>query len=115
MSFELYNSVLRNVLQSNVNFTINGKVIKSGVVKLFTTKQYFIRFHIDIPGKDIKVYEVPYPYDIHYDEISRTCCLNYKLSSLCNNHAETMHMLRRHTPARTHKLYDSMLEITSLL
>ena len=114
MSIELYNKVFQKFLQSNVELSVNGKILKAGVIKLFMFKQYFVKFNIDIPDKDIKIVEIPYPYQISYDEVSKSCCLNYKLSALCHNDREMMDSLRRMTPPRTHKFYDNVVMITSI-
>lgn len=114
MSMERYSAVFQNLLQSDVEIVVNDKVMKRGVVKLFNVKQYFIKFYIDIPGKDVKIVEIPYPFKVRYDKVSKVCTLNYKLSSLCNNHHETMSVLKRLTSAKTHKFYDSVVHIKSL-
>ena len=114
MSMDQYSDVFRNLLQSDVEFEVNGKVIKRGVIKLFNVKQYFIKFYIDIPGKDVKVLEIPYPFLVDFDKQEGICTLNYQLTSLCNNHAETVKMLRRLSSPKTHKFYDSIVYIKSL-
>lgn len=114
MSMERYSDIFQELLQSDVEIVVNSKVMKRGVIKLFNVKQYFIKFYIDIPGKDVKVVEIPYPFKVEYDKETRKCTLNYKLSSLCNNHRDTMDVLKRLTSQKTHKFYDNVVYINSL-
>lgn len=58
---------LKNLILKNVEFRIENKVLKKGLVKVFNTKQFFIKFKLDTQG-DIKEYELPYPYKIHIVE-----------------------------------------------
>ena len=114
MSIEHYSDVFQDFLQSDIEVVVNNRIIKRGVIKLFNVKQYFIRFYIDIPDKGVKVFEIPYPFKIKYDGGSKGCTLNYKLSSLCNNHHDTMDMLKRLTSQKSHKFYDNVVRINSL-
>ena len=52
---------LKSLMLKNVEFKIDGKTIKRGKIKVFNTKQFFIKFKLEY-GDDTKEYELPYPY-----------------------------------------------------
>jgi hypothetical protein len=113
MNITLYDKILQQFLQSKVAIKVNNKVIRIGKLKLFNIKQYFIRLHIENEKNVIKVLELPYPYLMNYNE-GKGCTLNYKLTSLCNNHRDTVNMLRSIRSDSQHKIYDSEVSILSL-
>ena len=110
MDLDFYNKILQHFLQSHITIKCNNKIIKSGKLTLFTTKQYFIRFYIENEKKHIKMLELPYPFTIEYDK-NKICTFNYKLSSLCNNHSPMINKLNRFKPAQANKMYDNIVSI----
>lgn len=82
MSIERYNDQLMSLLQSSVTIKCKNKVIKTGTIKLFNIKQYFIRFYIEQKNtKETKILELPYPYTIDVDD-KNNVNFNYSLSCL---------------------------------
>lgn len=112
MGIDIYTKILQKFLQSKVVFKVNNKSLKSGTIKLFNIKQYFIRFYLEQENKEVKVLELPYPYNMHYDGIN--CSLNYNLTSLCNNHRDTVMSLRTFRHDGVHKFYDNNINIVVL-
>ena len=112
MNIELYTKILQTFLQSKVTIKCNNKVLKSGRLKLFNIKQYFIRFYIETDKKVDKVLELPYPFLMETDK-SGMCTLNYKLTSLCNNHTYTVNALKCINKNNANKIYDNVVSITS--
>lgn len=106
-----YTKTLQAFLQSRITIKCNNKVLKSGKLTLFNIKQYFIRFYIETDKKAQKIIELPYPFKIEGDD--SICTLNYKLTSLCNNHIPTVNMLRTVNKSNAHKIYDSTVTITT--
>lgn len=113
MNIELYNRVLQKFLQAKVTFKCGNKVLKTGTIKLFNIKQYFIKFYIESDKKEVKILEIPYPFKIEYD--GNICTLNYKLSSLCNNYTPTVSKLYKCRSADANKMYDSVVVIAPLV
>lgn len=113
MNIQIYDKIFQQLLQSKIAIKINNKVLKTGKLKLFVIKQYFIRLHLENDKNVIKVLELPYPFNINYKE-DRGCTLNYRLTSLCNNQYDTMIMLRGIKPITPNKMYDSEVEIISI-
>lgn len=107
-----YTKTLQNYLQSRITIKCNNKILKSGKLTLFNIKQYFIRFYIETDKKTQKIIELPYPFKLEYTDAS-LCTLNYKLTSLCNNHTQTVGMLKTINKNTSHKIYDSVVTITA--
>jgi hypothetical protein len=98
---------INNFLLKPVTFKLNNKVIKKGKLKIFTIKQFFIKFNLDIDN-EIKVFEVPYPYKIH--ETNNSLAFEYTLSSFCNsNNSELYYKLKTTDKKTSNKMYDSFL------
>ncbi len=113
MNMESYTKILQDYLQSKVIIKCNNKVLKTGKLTLFNIKQYFIRFYIETDKKTTKVLELPYPFLMNKDS-EGWCTLNYKISSLCNNHAPTVNILKTVNKSTTSKIYDNVINIIPL-
>lgn len=110
MSLDVYDKVLKKYLQSKIVIKQNNRTIRTGKLTLFNIKQYFIKLYIETEKKELKTLELPYPYTM--SQKNNFCIFNYHLSSLCNNHTETMSKLCHFKRDGANKLYDSILEIT---
>ena len=110
---ESYTKILQDYLQSKVIIKCNNKVLKTGKLTLFNIKQYFIRFYIETDKKTTKVLELPYPFLMNKDS-EGWCTLNYKISSLCNNHTPTVNILKTVNKSTTSKIYDNIINIIPL-
>jgi hypothetical protein len=113
MNIELYTKILQSYLQSKVVIKCNNKVLKTGKLTLFNVKQYFIRFYIETDKKTNKVLELPYPF-LMDKNAAGGCTLNYKLTSLCNNHSITVNTLRGVNKSTSSKIYDNVVSIIPL-
>lgn len=113
MNIENYSKTFQKYLQSKVSFRCKNKILKTGKLTLFSIKQYFIRFHIETDKKTIKILELPYPFLVE-EQINNTCTLNYKLTSLCNNHTSTVKTLKLVNAKFTNKIYDNIVSIIPL-
>jgi hypothetical protein len=112
MSIDLYTKILQSFLQSRIVITCNGKTVKTGKLTLFNIKQYFIKLYIETDKKPNKVLELPYPFLM--DSVDGICTLNYKLTSLCNSHANTMCLLKCVNKSDASKFYDNTISIVAL-
>jgi hypothetical protein len=113
MNIDLYTKILQNYLQSRVTIKCNNKVLKTGKLTLFNIKQYFIRFYIETDKKTNKVLELPYPF-LMEQNTTGSCTLNYKLTSLCNNHSVMVNTLRGVNKSSSSKVYDNIVSIIPL-
>lgn len=113
MNIQLYDKILQQLLQSKIVIKVDKKVLRTGKLKLFSIKQYFIRLHIENDKNVTKILELPYPFKMTYKD-GVGCTLNYKLTSICNGHADTMNMLRSVKCNSTNKIYDNEIVINTL-
>lgn len=113
MNIQIYDKILQQFLQSKIAIKVDNKVIKTGKLKLFNIKQYFIRLHIENDKNITKILELPYPFLMKYNE-GAGCTLNYKLTSLCNNQRDTVNILRSVRSTAQHKIFDNEVHIQSL-
>jgi hypothetical protein len=111
-SIEDYSNTLRMYLQNTVTVKCNNKVLKTGKLKLFNIKQYFIKLYIETSKGEIKIIELPYPYDVY--SVKNKCVLNYKLNTLANNSLYMMSRLKNISSSNALKIYDQTVDIISL-
>lgn len=98
---------INNFLLKPLTFKLNDKIIKKGKLKIFTIKQFFIKFNLEI-NNEIKVFEIPYPYKIH--EKNNSLVFEYTLSSFCNsNNSELYYKLKTTDKKTSNKMYDNFL------
>jgi hypothetical protein len=112
MSIDYYSEKLQKLLQSNVIIKCNRKTLKSGVIKLFNIKQYFIKFYIQTDKKEEKILELPYPFLI--EENDKGVTLNYHLTSLSNNHKEMNKLVNSINAVGSNKIYNNIITITTV-
>lgn len=113
MSLENYSKILQQLLQSKVIFKCDNKVLKTGKLKLFNIKQYFIKFYIETDKGENKILELPYPFLIDYTDAG-LCTLNYRISSICNNTQPVFDKLKSCKTSISHKIYDNVVSIIPL-
>lgn len=53
---------LKLILQKDLKFVINDKVVREGTLILFNIKDYYISFNIRTKKDIVKVYEIPVPF-----------------------------------------------------
>jgi len=62
---------ISNILQKQVEFAIEKKVIKAGKLMLFCIKDFYCNFTLFSSTKNKKLlYEIPYPFDIEIQDAS---------------------------------------------
>jgi len=102
---------LRNALQKNVIFEVNGKVLREGRLILFNIKDFYITFSI-ITSKHIsKTYELPVPFGVerHPNKI----VFDYSIDKITKNNSVTKYLIKTvyNKLGKKSKLYDSKLTI----
>lgn len=104
-------NALRNALQKNVIFEVNGKILREGKLILFNIKDFFITFSI-VTSKNIsKTYELPVPFAVekHPDKI----VFDYSIDKITKNNSVTNYLIKTvyNKLGKKSKLYDSKLTI----
>lgn len=109
MNIENYNKTLQKFLLQKVIFKCDNKILKTGKIKLFNIKQYFIRFNIENDKGEIKLLELPYPFIIH--DNGDTCALNYHLSSFTHSNREVVSKINSINSDDTMRMYNKLVQI----
>lgn len=105
VEYELKKLVLKNVI-----FKIDNKILRTGKLKIFNTKQFFIKFKLF--NNDIeKDYELPYPYSI--TNIENGLLFDYSLSAFCPFKDETYYKLLLCDKSNASKIHNRHLTITT--
>lgn len=102
---------LKPIMLSQVEFRVDGKVIKRGKVKVFNAKQFILKFKLDNSGV-IKDYEVPYPYRV--EETADGFLLDYCLSAFIPPTEESYWKLRTLNKSECSKIHDKYLHIVTV-
>jgi hypothetical protein len=92
---------------------VDNKVIKKGFVKVFNTKQNFIKFRLENDGI-IKEWELLYPYKVHQGD---DLVFDYSLSAFCPRTEDSywrMFMMNKSDASKLHNNYLYVKEISPL-
>jgi hypothetical protein len=92
----------------SVDFYLDGKIIKQGKIKVFNTKQFFIKFKIE-NGDIVKEYELPYPFRV--DTLTNGFMFDYCLSAFIPNTEEVFWKMKTINNADHSKLHEKYLYI----
>jgi hypothetical protein len=101
---------LKNIILKSVDFVIDGKVVRSGIVNIFNTKQFFIKFKLE-NNSNVKEYELPYPYRVI--ESNEGIMFDYCLSAFCPPGDLAYYKLVLCDKTKASKLHNKYLWITS--
>jgi hypothetical protein len=102
---------LKDLMLKHVEFKIDGKVIKRGKVKVFNTKQFFVKFKLEY-GDDIKEYEIPYPYRV--DKLRNGYLFDYCLSAFCPRTEEVYWRMKTLSKEDCSKIHENYLFVIAL-
>lgn len=99
---------LKELVLKKVKFMIGQKTYKEGTIKVFNTKQFFIRFKLDSNG-DEKELDIPYPYSLRKN--GSTFCFDYCLSAICPPTETVFYKMKLLNKTDASKLHDNYLMI----
>lgn len=102
---------LKPLIMQNVEFCIDDKSIRKGFIKVFNTKQFFIKFKLHTEQGD-KDYELPYPYKVL--KTSDGYLFDYSLSAFIPKTEEVFWKIKLMDRSESSKLYDNYLFIRTL-
>lgn len=102
---------LKFLILKNVEFKINDKIIKKGKVKIFNTKQFFIKFKIESLD-DVKEFELPYPYRVV--KTSNGFLFDYCLSAFVPKTEEVFWKMKTFNSSESSKLHENYLYVIAL-
>jgi hypothetical protein len=102
---------LKSLILNNVEFKLNDKIIKRGKVKVFNTKQFFIKFKLEL-DEGYKEFELPYPYKVI--KIDNGFIFDYCLSAFCPKTEETYWRMKTMNRQDASKIHENYLFVVAL-
>lgn len=99
-------SQLKELILKDVDFQIDGKSVKKGKIKVFNTKQFFIKFKIELGG-EAKDFEIPYPFKL--TKIENGYLFNYCLSAFVPRTEDSYWKMKLAKKDEASKLHDNHL------
>jgi hypothetical protein len=111
MNISNIDKALASLLQHNIKLNVADKTIRQGKLILYTIKDYVVTITLRNHKKQLKTYDVYYPYRI--EEVGRDIIFDYKLSTLFNDHDPLIDSLAEFAKnSKNHKLFDRELRFT---
>lgn len=101
--------IFESLLQKKVQVVVNGKVIKDGILLLYTIKDYYVTFILKSSEGIKKYYEFPMPFNIELKDNS--FILDYKLETLAYNNIDLLYQLKTLSQKKSSKIYNSVIII----
>lgn len=99
---------LKNLILKNIHFKLDNKIIKKGRLKVFNTKQFFIKFKLD-GDQGVKDYELPYPFKIV--KVPNGYMFDYCLSAFIPKTEEVYWKMKLLNTDNSSKIHDNYLYI----
>lgn len=100
---------LKKCLLRNVQFTLNGKVLRGGKVRVFNSKQFFINFNLENDG-NVKDFKVLYPYEC--EELENGFRFDYCLSAFCPRTEDVYWKMKMTNSDNCSKYHENYLYLT---
>lgn len=102
---------LKSLVLKNLEFQLDGKSIKRGKLRIFNTKQFFIKFKLE-HNNEVKDFELPYPYNIQ--KLDNGYLFDYTLSAFIPRTEEVYWKMMCIDKSEASKLHNNYLFILSL-
>lgn len=112
MNLDYYSEIFKKLLLRNITIKCGSKTYRAGKLQNFDIKQFYVKLFIENNKNNIKLLELPYPYDIHYS--NRLTTLNYQTTAFCNTATETYHKIKLFNNKNASKYFNSNIEIHTI-
>tara|TARA_R100001163_G_scaffold728_12_gene1204 strand:+ start:12003 stop:12350 length:348 start_codon:yes stop_codon:yes gene_type:complete len=97
---------------NDISFDIDGKIIKKGKLINVSIKDFFLEFKLEVQKGGIKVFEVPYPFELLDNRNS--VVFNYRLDKFVFNDIVRLAKVKRIKPKKNSKFYDVVMVMKKL-
>jgi hypothetical protein len=111
LTSEKIEEVFFPLLQHEVRIRIGKKTLRNGKLLLISQKGAYISFVLANPNNIPKIYEIPYPFVYTYDENLKCVTLDYTINSLCNSNSDSIEIIKKHTPEKRNRFYDTVVSV----
>jgi hypothetical protein len=102
---------LKPLMLADVEFVIDDKIIKRGKIRVFNTKQFFIKFRLE-NCNNVKDYEIPYPFRVK--NVDDGYLFDYCLSAFIPNTEEVFWKMKTMNSVDSSKLHEKYLFVRKL-
>jgi len=111
---ERFENTLKTLLQDHIEIkSMNtGKIIRHGVLQLYSIKDFYITLILKTQKGDTKNYHIPHPYMYHF--VHNDLMLDYSLSIIHNDKSHIIDMLEDIGESRS-PFYDNIIAINRIL
>lgn len=99
---------LSYLLQRDLVFSVDSKIIKEGKLILVSIKDYYVQFYLKCDGEN-KLFELPYPFDVEI--LNGYALFYYDIESISHGDADLYYRLLSLNRKTNSKLYNSILMI----
>jgi hypothetical protein len=103
---------LKELMLKNVEMRVDNKILRKGKIKVFNTKQFFIKFKLETEHSGIKDYEIPYPYRVQ--RLENGFLFDYCLSAFIPNTEEVFWKMKTVSREKNSKIHEKYLYIIPL-
>jgi hypothetical protein len=115
---EKFDNTLKILLQDHIEIkSINtGKIIRRGVLQLYSIKDFYITLILKTQKGDTKNYHIPHPYMFEFidNDTTKDLMLDYRLSIIHNDKQHIEDMLEDIGESRS-PFYNNIIAINRLL
>lgn len=100
---------ISDLLQRDISFIVNNKVVRRGKLLLFGVKDFYTSFTISTGRGESKVYELPYPFTIN--PLNNGIEFDYTLDSLSKGNKMLLYRLKVLNRVKKNKIFDNKVRI----
>jgi len=113
-SIEQIEAGVNKLLQSNIIFALENKIVKKGKLILFCVKDFFCVFTLICEEKNNKkiIYEIPYPFALNV--LNNKVVFDYTINTFCEKNKQLTDIIRTLGIEKTSKLFNKRLSITAV-
>jgi hypothetical protein len=102
---------LKGLMLQKVEFIVDNKVIKKGKIRIFNTKQFFIKFRLE-SNNDTKEFEIPYPFRV--EVLNNGYLFDYCLSAFIPKTEEVYWKMKTLNKDEASKIHEKYLFVRTL-
>lgn len=112
MNLDYYSEIFKKLLLRNIVVKSGTKTYRTGKLQNFDIKQFYVKLFIENNKNNIKILELPYPYNITHTEQITT--LNYQTTSFCSPTTDIYHKIKLINSKNASKYFNNNIEIHSI-
>lgn len=104
---------VNKLLQCNITFALESKIVKKGKLILFCVKDFFCVFTLLCEEKNNKkiIYEIPYPFMLNtYGD--KKVVFDYTVNSFSRNNKNILSLIKTLNLEKTSKLFNKRMTIS---